>query len=156
MPKILVIEDNNLIRETVLELLESRGFEAVGAENGQVGIETAIAQIPDLILSDVMMPELNGLEVFAILRSHPATASIPFIFMTGSEIEKAIELKADGYLQKPCSVAVILQAIATQLEKPKITNPKHQKLQDNSASQNPSKRARNQKPRFEIASLCSQ
>lgn len=156
MPKILVIEDNNLIRETVLELLESRGFEAVGAENGQVGIELAIAQIPDLILSDVMMPELNGFEVFAILRSYPATASIPFIFMTASEMEKAIELKADGYLKKPCSATEMFRAIATQLEKPKISNPKHQKLQDNSASQNPSKRARNQKSRLEIASVCSQ
>ena len=156
MPKILVIEDNNLIRETVLELLESRGFEAVGAENGQVGIELAIAQIPDLILSDVMMPQLNGFEVFAILRSHPATASIPFVFMTASEMEKALELKADGYLKKPCSITEILQAIATQLEKPTVTNPKHQKVQDNSAPSNLRKRARNQKSRFEIASLCSQ
>ncbi|MCY7385485.1 MAG: response regulator [Microcoleus sp. CAN_BIN18] len=120
MPKILVIEDNNLIRETVLELLESRGFEAVGAENGQVGIELAIAQIPDLILSDVMMPELNGFEVFAILRSYPATASIPFIFMTASEMEKAIELKADGYLKKPCSATEMFRAIATQLENRKL------------------------------------
>lgn len=155
MPKILVIEDNNLIRETVLELLESRGFEAVGAENGQVGIDLA-AQIPDLILSDVMMPQLNGFEVFVALRSHPATASIPFVFMTASEMEKALELKADGYLKKPCSVAEMLGAIATQLEKPTVTNPKHQKVQDNSAPSNLSLRGRNQKYRFEIASLCSQ
>jgi CheY-like chemotaxis protein len=76
MKKILVIEDNNCIRETLLEILESRGFEAVGARNGQVGIQLAVAQIPDVILSDVMMPELNGFEVFAAVRSHPATASI--------------------------------------------------------------------------------
>ena len=156
MTKILVIEDNNLIRETVLELLESRGFEAIGAENGEVGIQLATAQIPDLILSDVMMPEQNGFEVFAALRSHPATASIPFIFMTASEMEKALELKADGYLKKPCSVAEILGAIATQLQKPTVTNPKHQKVQDNSAPSNLSLRARNQKHKFEIASLCSQ
>lgn len=156
MTKILVIEDNNLIRETVLELLESRGFEAVGAENGQVGIQLAVAQIPDLILSDVMMPERNGFEVFATLRSHPATASIPFIFMTASEMEKALELKADGYLKKPCSVAEMLGAIATQLEKPTVTNPQHKKLQDNSAPSNLSLRPRNQKYKFEIASLCSQ
>ncbi|MEG5000370.1 response regulator [Microcoleus sp. B4-D4] len=156
MPKILVIEDNKFLRETVIELLQLHGFEAVGAENGQVGIQLAIAQIPDLILSDVMMPELNGLEVFAILRSHPATASIPFIFMTGSEIEKAIELKADGYLKKPCSATEMFRAIATQLEKPKITNPKHQKVQDNSGKENLSLGARNQKYRLEMASLCSQ
>ncbi|MBE9120578.1 response regulator [Tychonema sp. LEGE 07199] len=156
MPKILVIEDNNFIRATVIELLQLHGFEAVGAENGQVGIQLAIAQIPDLILSDVMMPELNGLEVFAILRSYPATASIPFIFMTGSEIEKAIELKADGYLKKPCSATEMFRAIATQLEQPKITNPKHQKVQDNSGQENLSLGARNQKYRLEMASLCSQ
>jgi CheY-like chemotaxis protein len=156
MKKILVIEDNNLIRETVLEILEWHGFESVGAENGQVGIKIAIAQIPDLILSDVMMPELNGFEVFAILRSHPATASIPFVFMTASEMEKALELKADGYLKKPCSITEMLRAIATQLEKPTVTNPKHQKVQDNSAPSNLRKRAKNQKTRFEIVSLCSQ
>jgi len=156
MKKILVIEDNNLIRETVLELLESRGFEAVGAENGRVGIQLAIAEIPDLILSDVMMPELNGFEVFAALRSYPATASIPFIFMTATEMETAIELKADGYLSKPCSVTEILRAIANQLEKPTVTNPKHQKVQDNSAPLNPSWRPRHQKSQFEIASFCSQ
>jgi CheY-like chemotaxis protein len=124
MSKILVIEDNNLIRETVLEILNLRGFEAIGAENGKLGVELAIAQIPDLILSDVMMPELNGFEVFEILRSHPATASIPFIFLTASEMEKALELKADGYLKKPCSITEILGAIATQLEKPTVIEAK--------------------------------
>ncbi|MEG4205377.1 response regulator [Microcoleus sp. Pol7_A1] len=155
MKKILVIEDDDLIRETVLELLKSRGFEAVGAENGEVGIELA-AQIPDLILSDVMMPEVDGLEVFAVLRSQPATASIPFIFMTGSEMEGVLELKADGYIKKPCSAAKILGAIAAQLEKPTITNPQHQKVQDNFAPSNLSLRGWNQKFRFEIAWLCSQ
>ena len=155
MKKILVIEDNNLIRETVLELLEAGGFEAVGAENGQVGIQLATALIPDLILSDVMMPKQDGFQVFAAVRSHPATASIPFIFMTASEMEKALELKADGYLKKPCSAAQMLGAIATQLEKPTVTNPKHQKVQDNSAPSNLSLRAWNQKSRFEIASVCS-
>lgn len=120
MKKILVIEDDDLMRETVLEVLEWHGFEAVDAPNGQVGIKMAIAQIPDLILSDVMMPKFNGFEVFAALRSHPATASIPFIFMTGSEMEKALELKADGYLNKPCSVTEMLGAIANQLEKPTV------------------------------------
>ena len=156
MTKILVIEDDNLIRETVLELLKSEGFEAIGAENGQVGIQLAISQIPDLILSDVMMPERDGFEVFAALRSHPATASIPFIFMTASEMEKAIELKADGYLKKPCSATEIFGAIATQLQKPTVTNPKYQKVQDNSAPSNLRLRTRNQKYKFEIASVCCQ
>ncbi|NJK67147.1 MAG: response regulator [Richelia sp. CSU_2_1] len=136
MTKVLVIEDNNLIRETVLEILEWHGFEAVGAQNGQVGLKIALAQIPDLILSDVMMPKLNGFEVFATLRSHPATANIPFIFMTATEIEKALELGADGYLQKPCSATQILAAIANQLEKPTVTNLKYQKSQTNCEESN--------------------
>ncbi len=156
MTKILVIEDNNLMREIVVEILESRGFEAVGAENGQVGIQLAIAQIPDLILSDVRMPELNGLQVFAVLRSHPATASIPFIFMTASDMEKALALKADGYLHKPCTVAEMLGAIATQVEKPTVSNQQHQKVQDNPAPSNLGLRAKNRKSRFEIAPVCSQ
>ena len=156
MTKILVIEDDNLIREVVLELLKSWGFEAIGAENGEVGIELATTQIPDLILSDVMMPKRNGFEVFAALRSHPATASIPFIFMTASEMEKAIELKADGYLKKPCSATEIFGAIATQLQKPTVTNPKYKKAQDNYAPSNLRLRTSNQKSRFEIASVCSQ
>jgi CheY-like chemotaxis protein len=121
MTKILVIEDDKLIRETVLEILEWHGFEAVGAQNGQIGLKIAIAQMPDLILSDVMMPKFNGFEVFATLRSHPATANIPFIFMTGTEMEKVLELGADGYLNKPCSATQILAAIANQLEKPTVT-----------------------------------
>jgi CheY-like chemotaxis protein len=121
MTKILVIEDDKLIRETVLEILEWHGFEAVGAQNGQIGLKIAIAQMPDLILSDVMMPKFNGFEVFATLRSHPATSNIPFIFMTGTEMEKVLELGADGYLNKPCSATQILAAIANQLEKPTVT-----------------------------------
>lgn len=69
MKKVLVIEDDDLIRETVLEVLEWHGLEVVGAQNGLVGIKMAIAQIPDLILSDVIMPKFNGFEVFAALRS---------------------------------------------------------------------------------------
>jgi CheY-like chemotaxis protein len=154
MKKILVIEDNNCIRETLLEILESRGFEAVGARNGQVGIQLAVAQIPDVILSDVMMPELNGFEVFAAVRSHPATAGIPFIFMTGSEMEQALELKADGYLPKPCSAKEMLGAIALQLEKSTVGDGKSPKIQANSAKQNQSLRACDRTPRFEIPSLC--
>lgn len=120
MTKILVIEDDSLIRETLLQILESRNFEAVGAPNGKVGVQIASDQIPDLILSDVIMPELNGFEVFAAVRSNSATANIPFIFMTGTDMEKVVKLGADGYLKKPYSTTQILAAIANQLEKPRV------------------------------------
>lgn len=154
MKKILVIEDEKSIRETVLEILEARGFDAIGAHNGRAGIELAVAQIPDVILSDVMMPELNGFAVFAAVRSHPATACIPFIFMTASEMEQALELKADGYLHKPCSVKEMLGAIALQLEKSAVGDCKSPKIQANSAKQNQSLHARDRTPCFEIPSLC--
>lgn len=128
MTKILVIEDDNLIRETLLQILKSRNFEAVGAANGEVGVRIASTQIPDLILSDVIMPELNGFEVFAALRSNSATAKIPFIFMTGTEMEKVVKIGADGYLKKPYNTTQILAAIATQLEKATVINPKYQKV----------------------------
>ncbi|MCU0547398.1 MAG: response regulator [Oscillatoriaceae cyanobacterium Prado104] len=154
MKKILVIEDDNSIRETLLEILEARGFEAVGARNGQLGIQLAVAQVPDVILSDVMMPELNGFEVFAAVRSHPTTARIPFIFMTGSEMEQALELKADGYLPKPCSVKEMVGAIALLLEKSAATNGKSAKIQANSAKQPQNLRELHQTARFELPSLC--
>ncbi|MBD2537698.1 response regulator, partial [Coleofasciculus sp. FACHB-SPT36] len=78
MAKILVIEDEISIRENILELLEAEGFDAIAAENGQIGLQLAQAEIPDLILSDALMPELDGYGVLKALRSNPVTATIPF------------------------------------------------------------------------------
>lgn len=82
--KILVIEDEFFIRENLLELLEIEGFDAVGAENGLVGVRLAKEYQPDLILCDVMMPELDGFGVLKALREDSATATIPFLFLSAS------------------------------------------------------------------------
>jgi len=132
--KILVIEDEESIRENILDLLEAENFEGIGAINGQVGIKLANEQIPDLILCDMMMPEVDGHGVLKALRSEPLTATIPFIFLTAkadkSDIRTGMELGADDYITKPCTPQELLKAIAIRLEKQKTISRQSQKTLD--------------------------
>ena len=134
MAKILVIEDEESIRENILELLEAENFEALGAANGKVGIKMAIAQIPDLILCDMMMPEIDGQGVLKALRAEPVTATIPFIFLTAkaekTDIRLGMEQGADDYITKPCTPQELLKAIAIRLEKHQAISRKSQKTLD--------------------------
>lgn len=121
MKKILVIEDEESIRENILDLLDAEEFEACGAENGKIGIKLASEILPDLILCDVMMPEIDGYGVLERLRSQAETAAIPFIFLTAraerADTRKGMELGADDYLFKPCTAKELMTAIAIRLEK---------------------------------------
>ena len=121
MPKILVIEDDQAVRENILELLESENFDVLGAENGILGVQLAHEVIPDLILCDVMMPELDGHGVIQRLRSNPTTAIIPFIFLTARadklDFRQGMDLGADDYLTKPCTANELLRAVTTRLQK---------------------------------------
>jgi two-component system, sensor histidine kinase and response regulator len=121
MTKILVIEDEQSISDSIIDILEIDGFDTSAAENGRVGLQIAKEQAPDLILCDVEMPELNGHEVLTALHQDPATASIPFIFLTAkserSDLRQGMGLGADDYLAKPFQAEELRQAIATQLQK---------------------------------------
>lgn len=121
MKKILVIEDEELVRENLLELLDAEGFDAIGAENGVEGVDLAKALTPDLILCDVMMPGLDGYSVLTALRQEAGLATIPFIFLTAkaakTDFRQGMELGADDYLTKPFTRAELLGAIATQFKK---------------------------------------
>lgn len=121
MAKILIIEDEESIRENLLELLEAEEYEATGAENGLVGVQMAKSILPDLVICDLMMPEMDGYSVLKELRQDSVTAAIPLIFMTAradqNDKQRAMELGADDYLIKPCKSGVILKAIATHLSK---------------------------------------
>ena len=134
MTKILVIEDEESIRENILELLEAENFQGIGATNGKIGIKMAIDQIPDLILCDMMMPEVDGHGVLKALRSEPLTATIPFIFLTAkadkSDIRTGMELGADDYITKPCTPQELLKAIAIRLERHKTISRQSQKTLD--------------------------
>jgi YesN/AraC family two-component response regulator len=119
--KILVIEHETCTRNFFLKALKTKDFYAIGAENGRIGLQQARKQLPDLIICGTMMPELDGYGVLTALRQEPATAIIPFIFVTAkatrTDLRKAMELGANGYLTRPCSLEELIRAITVQLEK---------------------------------------
>ncbi|MBC1220097.1 response regulator [Nostoc sp. UCD121] len=119
--KILVIEDDAVTRNIFLEVLEAQGFDTIDAEDGVAGIQKAQEHLPDLVICDIQMPDMDGYTVLARLRQDPHTAIIPFIFLTGSntqtDVRKGMELGADDYLTKPSSIEDLLRAIAVRLEK---------------------------------------
>ncbi|UII25331.1 response regulator [Fulvivirga maritima] len=121
MRKILIIEDNNEIRENIAEILELDGYEPLEAANGKEGVQIAVDQHPDLIICDIMMPELDGYGVLHILAKKEQTANIPFIFLTAkaekTDIRKGMNLGADDYLTKPFEDTELLDAIQIRLKK---------------------------------------
>ncbi|MEM9265428.1 MAG: response regulator [Cyanobacteria bacterium P01_F01_bin.13] len=118
---ILVIEDEAQTREIFLRCLKFEKFEGIGAENGSKGLRLAKQHRPDLVVCDIMMPDMDGYEVLTCLRENSATASIPFIFLTAkvemSDLRHGMTLGADDYLTKPCTVENFLDAIAARLKR---------------------------------------
>jgi DNA-binding NarL/FixJ family response regulator len=121
MKKILVIEDEPEMRRNLTTILRLERFHPLPAENGRVGLKMAKTERPDLILCDVMMPELDGYGVIAALRADTATVTIPFIFLTAKgekpDIRAGMNLGADDYLTKPVAKADLLAAIQSRLER---------------------------------------
>lgn len=121
MKKILLIEDDTIMRENTAEILELAHFHVATAPNGKAGCLLAKEFKPDLIVCDIMMPELDGYGVLHVLSKDPKTASIPFIFLTAkaekSEVRKGMELGADDYLTKPFEDSELLNAIEIRLKK---------------------------------------
>jgi diguanylate cyclase len=138
MAKILVIEDEEFVRANLIDLLELENFEVFAADNGKDGIQLAQSHLPDLILCDIAMPEMDGYGVLAELRQNSATAGIPLIFLTAratsADFRQGMRLGADDYLTKPFSQAELLEAIATRLAKhAAITQPYATALQQATA-----------------------
>jgi DNA-binding NarL/FixJ family response regulator len=119
MKKILVIEDEPEMRRNLLTILKLEKFLPTGAENGRAGLAAIQRDKPDLILCDVMMPELDGHGVLAALRQDEATAAIPFIFLTAKgekeDLRNGMTLGADDYLTKPVARLDLLEAINARL-----------------------------------------
>lgn len=135
MSKLLVIDDEASIRENLLELLDAEGYEVASAEDGRRGVELARQLLPDLIICDVMMPQLDGYGVLAELRENPATATIPFIFLTAkiesADLRQGMNLGADDYLVKPFTRSELLTSIAARLRKQEaVTRRMAAKLDD--------------------------
>ena len=118
---ILIIEDEQVLRENMSELLKLANYQVIVASNGIEGVEVAKKEHPDLILSDVTMPELDGWSVLRILSKDPSTAGIPFVFLTGKkeseEQRQGMNLGADDYLTKPFREQDLLDVIRIRLER---------------------------------------
>jgi CheY-like chemotaxis protein len=119
--KILIIEDNDDVRENLSEILVLSGYETVTATNGKLGVQAALQVNPDLILCDIMMPELDGYGVLRILSRNPATGNIPFIFLTAKtemvDMRRGMTLGADDYITKPFDDVELLNTIEVRLQK---------------------------------------
>lgn len=139
MKKILVIEDEQSLRRDIMEMLSFEGYEVDGAENGIVGIRQAADTLPDLIICDIMMPEMDGYGVLHALRSNADTAAIPFIFLTARtdkvDRRQGMEQGADDYLTKPFTVKELLKSVDTRLRRrqaiEQISERRLEELRDN-------------------------
>jgi DNA-binding response OmpR family regulator len=124
MIKILVIEDEAPIRDKIVTVLQYENYEVFDASNGREGVVAARQHRPDLIICDVLMPDMNGYGALAALRDDPETSVIPVIFLTAAasraDMRKGMELGADDYITKPYTVEELLAAVRTRLERQEI------------------------------------
>ena len=126
---ILVIDDNTDIRENTAEILDLAGYNTLTAENGKRGVELAVKHKPDVIICDIMMPELDGYGVLHLLRKNSDTQNIPFVFLTAkterSDFRKGMEMGADDYITKPFEDIELLNAVEVRLKKSDILEQKY-------------------------------
>jgi DNA-binding response OmpR family regulator len=129
MRRLLVIDDHDDIRENIAEILTLAGYEVFTAPNGKRGVEIALKEKPELIICDIMMPELDGYGVLHLLRKNEATLETPFIFLTAkterADFRKGMEMGADDYITKPFDDIELLNAIEIRLKKNDILQAKY-------------------------------
>jgi DNA-binding response OmpR family regulator len=117
--KILVIEDEADLRASVVRFLLAEGYDVFVAENGEQGMDVAMKEMPDLIVCDIAMPQMDGFGTLFSLRENVTTSHIPFIFLTASDRvydrKFGFELGANDYITKPFSFDVLLAAIRKRL-----------------------------------------
>jgi CheY-like chemotaxis protein len=117
---ILIVEDNNIIRDQIVAILEMSGYTAMAAANGSEGLRLACQSRPALIISDVMMPELNGLDMLRDIRQTPELDHTPVVLLTAliatDDIRKGLELGASDYLIKPFRITDLLQVVSRHLQ----------------------------------------
>lgn len=119
MKRILLVEDNDAIRENTCELLELADYYVLPASNGQEGLEIALRENPDLIICDIMMPDIDGYHLLEILRRLPLFSTTPFLFFTASaersEIQKGLAAGANDYITKPFDADELIQLLEKYL-----------------------------------------
>ncbi len=126
MTKILIIEDDKDLRADITELLNANSYETISAAGGIEAMEKIKEGIPDLVLSDIMMPEMDGYEVLNMFQNNDSTAAVPFIFISAKveseDIRKGMNCGADDYLTKPFRAKDLLAAVEAKLKKKKLTD----------------------------------
>ena len=135
MKKVLFIEDDTVVRENTAELLELADYDVVTAANGKAGVAIAEQELPDIILCDIMMPEMDGYGVLQALAKNPETQQIPFIFLSAKtehrDIRKGMDLGADDYLTKPFEEEDLISAIESRLAKVSILRKLNKSQKEN-------------------------
>ena len=133
MKKILLIEDDVVLRENTLELLELSNYEVTSAANGKIGVQLAKKMVPDIIVCDIMMPELDGYGVLEALTNNEITQHIPFIFLSAKterrDVRKGMDLGADDYITKPFNEDELISAIESRLAKAAILKDRREKIE---------------------------
>jgi len=121
MKKILVIEDDNNIRENISEILMLKGFDTAEAANGKLGVEVAVTFKPDLIICDIMMPEMDGYGVLKFIRNNEELSGVPFLFLSAKadrqDLRAGMELGANDYITKPFTIDDLIHAIQSQMDR---------------------------------------
>jgi two-component system, sensor histidine kinase and response regulator len=133
--KILVVEDEKDIREDIISILEMSNYTAFGAENGGIALQLIQNKLPDLIISDIMMPVLNGYGLLSELQKLPNASTIPFLFLTAKsdkvDIREGMSVGADDYITKPFDIDQLLKSVEMRLKKHDIEEKKYiQKIED--------------------------
>ncbi|MGM0635215.1 MAG: response regulator [Bacteroidota bacterium] len=127
--QVLLIEDDQTVRENTAEILELSGYEVFIASDGKKGVDKAKEILPDIIVCDVMMPEMDGYDVLSNLAENDATYNIPFIFLSAKtdhkDVRKGMDLGADDYLTKPFEEEDLINAIESRLAKTAILKKRH-------------------------------
>jgi DNA-binding response OmpR family regulator len=136
---IVVVEDNADVRNNLKEILQSADYKVEVAENGKVGVEVIQKVKPDLIICDIMMPEMDGYEVLKTIRGISSVSSTPFIFLTAKtareDLSKGMEMGADDYIMKPFTISELLKRVRIRLDKRKeIVRRSEAKLKDATSS----------------------
>lgn len=135
MEKILIIEDDELIRENLIELFTNEGYLVFASENGRKGLLKAFESVPDIIVSDIMMPEMDGFQVYKSIRSEPLLSVIPFIFLSALSdrlhIRSGMVLGADDYITKPFINSELLEAVKNRIQKSKAVKKSMEELKFN-------------------------
>ena len=120
MAGILIIEDDPIVRENLEEILKFKGFSVITAEDGKNGFETAVKREPELIISDIMMPEMDGYQVLKKVREHPAITNTPIVLLTAKTLTeskiKGLEYGADDYITKPFNAKELVARVNNLLE----------------------------------------